>query len=618
MECKGWVVRQYDARSHGGGRRQSRPAPCDGHTREVQLVLQENVFADSAGVVDVSVVFHSRLTLLSARSDFSTYRYAKITWASCARFYDPLFPKACQAKDTSATGSALGIGVTVSAAWDIRDLSTTSMITKDDATNAITSFLENGKLSSTYLPLRRGDSMGKYRKIGYRALDATSVTDVDCSIDECGSDAYHFKIDHLSPDGNVFFCRFSFTASLSSQSTVHLLQFMGCCRLDRYSYQNLALSSAQSSFEISATVVTNGLSPIDTISPQISAPYLVNLTSTANLCTPPSFDLQAFHPLDSFQLDYINYFPSTKLDLNAGKFVFSSCESNTGDYWWVAKVEVQNTLTCGKATGTENMCASAVIDFLIHLKVLPTSTVYSLPIVANPDSFLSPLTSRDQFFSIQCNTETFEFSNAKTNNLRIGFQTPGVSLSNNSLQWIFQNNDFPSITISSVKFASEYGFVELTWRPHCEDPSQLGLFLLCFTARLFDYNSVPGFSSCIYVKSLPPLPNPPPEIVYPIQQTCSSDCVSCCGEFNCTLQNNATCCKRAHAIRGASFQMDVKAITQNYVQRVDVNFSYPEIALPVKADITKKWGCGSTPFDQCTSSPATSNDVEYQWHRFEG
>ncbi|EKX41399.1 hypothetical protein GUITHDRAFT_142087 [Guillardia theta CCMP2712] len=453
-----------------------------------------------------------------AHSDLSTYRYAKITWTSCEQgFYDPLFPDTC--KDSS---SPLDIGVTVSAAWDIRDLSETSMILLSDALQAKQKFLTDP--ASAKLSLTRGDPMGKYRKIGYRTLDATSTTDVDCSRDKnCDATNYYLRIDHLSPDGNVIFCRFSFTASLSPQGTVHLLQFEGCCRLDRYTYENLnlAASTSKSNFEISATVITDGVAPLQTRSPQISSPYLVELTSTTPICTPPSFPIQAFHPLDQYK-------------------------DSLGDLWWVAKIEVMSAASCGATPANKDRCSSAIIDFLIHVQVLPITTMYSLPAVANPDSFLSPRTTRNQYFSIQCNTEDFEFSSVKTRTLRIGFRNPAMPSSNNSLDWIFQNNDFPSIGISPVKWANNYGYVDLTWRPHCEDPSQ---------------------------------------------QTCSADCVSCCGELNCTIPNNATCCRRAHAIRGASFQMDVKAITQDYVQRVDVNFSFPEAVLPVPTTIQKKWGC---------------------------
>ena len=307
---------------------------------------------------------------------------------------------------------------------------------------------------------------------------------------------------------------------------------------------------------------------------------------------------------------YTNFFSTAKFVLDAsGNLQFTSCESNQGDLWWVAKIEVMSAASCGATPANKDRCSSAIIEFLIHVQVLPITTMYSLPAVANPDSFLSPRTNRNQYFSIQCNTEDFEFSSVKTRTLRIGFRNPAMPSSNNSLDWIFQNNDFPGIGISPVKWANNYGYVDLTWRPHCEDPSQVGLFLLCFTARAAGYTSVPSFSSCIYVKSLPPLPNPPPQIVYPLQQTCSADCVSCCGELNCTIPNNATCCRRAHAIRGASFQMDVKAITQDYVQRVDVNFSFPETVLPVPTTIQKKWGCGDLSFDQCTSNPSISNDV---------
>ena len=289
---------------------------------------------------------------------------------------------------------------------------------------------------------------------------------------------------------------------------------------------------------------------------------------------------------------------------NAGQLQFVSRPEETSELWWVASVEVKSSASCGTPSPGISLCSSASIIFLIHWQGSSAKS----PTPATQDSFLTPQTSRNQFISIQCNTQDFEFSGTKSRALRIGFK-PAVPPG--KFEWIFQNDDFPrDLTVSPVKLRSTYGYVELTWRPPCEDPSQVGLFLLCFTARGDGYTSEPSYASCIYVKSSPPLPNPAPEILSPLEHACSSsDCISCCGEPNCTLPESSACCRIEEAIHGVRFHFDVRATTQNYVQRVDVNFSYPELPLPLLPTIQKKWGCGDTSFDQCTSNPLISNNV---------
>ena len=75
------------------------------------------------------------------------------------------------------------------------------------------------------------------------------------------------------------------------------LIFEGCCRLDRYD-----LPSSWN-FSISATVITDGSAPLQTRSPMISAPYIVELSPDPKEAeeAKEAFDIQAFHPLDQYK-----------------------------------------------------------------------------------------------------------------------------------------------------------------------------------------------------------------------------------------------------------------------------------------------------------------------------
>ena len=99
------------------------------------------------------------------------------------------------------------------------------------------------------------------------------------------------------------------------------------------------------------------------------------------------------------------------------------------------------------------------------------------------------------------------------------------------------------------------GYIDVSWRPQCEDPSQVGLKMLCFEAQdkqapyqgsdaqtlhypLFSAASPVRYlssmesenPSCIYVDSLGPLENPPPVISEPtLDRGCSGGCCDCCG-----------------------------------------------------------------------------------------
>ena len=159
--------------------------------------------------------------MTAARSDYSTLRYAKITWRACADgFYDGLFPDACKGYT-----SGLSVGVTVSAAWDLRDLGNSSMIRYDDAMAQVKHFQENGPDPNAFVRLLRNTGELKYRRIGYKTFDSKDLTELACagSVGLCDDSSYYFKINHLSPDRNVFFCRLSFTASLATERTMHVV-----------------------------------------------------------------------------------------------------------------------------------------------------------------------------------------------------------------------------------------------------------------------------------------------------------------------------------------------------------------------------------------------------------
>jgi hypothetical protein len=139
-----------------------------------------------------------------------------------------------------------------------------------------------------------------------------------------------------------------------------------------------------------------------------------------------------------------------------------------------------------------------------------------------------------------------------------------------SIDRIWQMNDLPK----GVKFSkmtkieteqdAAAAYFDLTWRPQCEDFSQVGDFLFCFQAadhlrrepfdafaELISYPGLSNTRSCLAVSSLPLAPNPSPELVPPtILRRCSQECCDCCGRPGCACQSTTTCCAAMYATAG--------------------------------------------------------------------
>lgn len=208
------------------------------------------------------------------------------------------------------------------------------------------------------------------------------------------------------------------------------------------------------------------------------------------------------------------------------------------------------------------------------------------------------------------------------------------------------------------------GYVDLTWRPQCENPSDLGLKQLCFTARdsyligaMEDTSfnplwSPPSFldtsgftdrsnldcpipaglrSSCIYVNSQAPKTNIAPAFVAPTTvkgRECSAGCCDCCGQENCNCEFTSRCCTILYTTIGRVFKHVVRVVDGPidaheadgaagvFPQRDDhdsyavfVNFSFPNNIKPSPAVSPMKYGCGDKPYATCVSDPAKKDDT---------
>jgi len=214
------------------------------------------------------------------------------------------------------------------------------------------------------------------------------------------------------------------------------------------------------------------------------------------------------------------------------------------------------------------------------------------------------------------------------------------------------------------------GYVDLTWRPRCENPSDLGLKQLCFTARdsylveneedaSFNFLWSPpslldtsGFtessnadcpipaglrSSCIYINSQAPKTNIPPAFVAPTTlkgRECSAGCCDCCGQENCYCESTSRCCTILYTTIGRVFTHVVRAVdgpiyaheadggSGIYPERDDhdsyavfVNFSFPSDIKPSPAVSPMKYGCGDKSYATCVSDPTKKDDslTELVW-----
>ena len=211
------------------------------------------------------------------------------------------------------------------------------------------------------------------------------------------------------------------------------------------------------------------------------------------------------------------------------------------------------------------------------------------------------------------------------------------------------------------------GYIDIRWRPACENPSQLGLRQLCFTARdsFFDSSltEVPTFpflysppsmldpsvteaerdvsnpncpkplglkASCIFVNVGAPRANVDPAYVLPTAvkgRECSAGCCECCGQEFCDCPPEQLCCAIMYTTTGKVFKHVVRAIdgpisasaatSDGYFPERDdhdsyavfINFTFPDDVKPAPTVRPMKYGCGSTPYDQCVSNPSRKADA---------
>lgn len=219
--------------------------------------------------------------------------------------------------------------------------------------------------------------------------------------------------------------------------------------------------------------------------------------------------------------------------------------------------------------------------------------------------------------------------------------------------------------VGNVDYLNPAGaaYVDLTWRPSCENPSDLGLKQFCFTSRDTYYDAslqedtnfpylwsppslldTKGFidtsnpmcpmpqglrSSCYFVNSQAPKTNILPEFVEPTTskgRECSAGCCDCCGQENCNCQATLQCCTTLYTTIGRVFTHVVRAVdgpiyaseaSEPYFPlrddhdsyQLEIDFTFPGNIVPAPIVGTMKYGCGATPYAQCTSNPNRKADV---------
>jgi len=195
---------------------------------------------------------------------------------------------------------------------------------------------------------------------------------------------------------------------------------------------------------------------------------------------------------------------------------------------------------------------------------------------------------------------------------------------------------------NTAMFSGGVSKIELSWKPVCEDRSQVGLFHFCFYAK--DKSTTPGFvpsysvpspspstwtipgnnaekqyhPTCLYVKSLPPAANPPPvlatdRLIHKV----------CCGKQKPIPDANGnmlpfTPCPEAgwadsNGIKvgneyvlgggGNKYEVVVGAQAENNFFKTDVEFFYPDATSVRFFSVSApKYGCGASNFDVCSSN----------------
>ena len=210
-----------------------------------------------------------------------------------------------------------------------------------------------------------------------------------------------------------------------------------------------------------------------------------------------------------------------------------------------------------------------------------------------------------------------------------------------SIENIVQQTDLPKgVTISQMmRVETEQdaasAYIDISWRPQCEDHSQVGPFLMCFQATdklrrpPFDsfvtLTSYPGLGtsrSCVAVESLPPAQNPAPRFEFPTMlRTCSADCCDCCGRPNCYCADDGHCCSAIYATAGDVLELVVRVFDEDPFEKVLIYFSglqpdESQVTLPAGVDYPRalplKYGCGDEHYNSCNqvAERKVTNDAQ--------
>mmetsp|Transcript_88781 Transcript_88781/g.236306 ORF Transcript_88781/g.236306 Transcript_88781/m.236306 type:complete len:931 (-) Transcript_88781:51-2843(-) len=515
---------------------------------------------------------------------------------------------------------------------------------------------------------------------------------------------YFFQIDRLSQDRSLVYARFTYELILPqsgaytaffegccrppiSATSTDINNAQGLYVANNYDLpfhlrtdikigitSDYALGSARFSMPDMVVLRKGGLSP-----KACDSSCLVGCTL--------QFQLQTFHPDDRFQnqlqyamgnaqqmglykcLEHLSPSGTVVTDSSAANIALSTYASRcvSGMRTPVAPTDAKVSLggvvtfpvtsagiwqmtimvTCrGCYGGTDG---SSAIDLLI--RVQDSSSDPTPPITlsnASSVSGLTPPTTRAQPVRVTCGRPGFTVgSNTLASSLRVAFADPddGQSIvcvsTPNTVDWIYQSNDFPSgLSVTSTVRKGSLGYVDLTWTPKCEDVSQVGLFMLCFTAK--DTATAAGFqpllsmpspfsgtdssSSCIFIRSLPPPSNPSPTFaIVPepltIPLPCTASCCSCCGQSGCACQALGTrCCDKIYAQAGAVKALDFRAVDVDSLQTISIVFTFPEggpsgglpsgVSMPAAQPF--KYGCSGDLYSTCSAVASVTSDVTTQ------
>lgn len=373
--------------------------------------------------------------------------------------------------------------------------------------------------------------------------------------------------------------------------------------------------------------------------------------------------------------------PQAMLDqINLGQDPFSrpfssaqdmSIDENTGIVTFSVRQPGMWQMTIMAYVTVSGKTLSTPIDLLVRVSETPgNGNPPKLSTTPNSNfNFIDiiPSTTRSTAVTVQCGRSTWMLGGSYTQEkLRVGFKDDDTTCTNSPqfVAWITQSHDLPKGVVFSKDVAPAGNFtrlnsgpptpverglayLDLFWRPQCEDLSQIGMFMWCFSAKdgfagsgfMFLYSapsqvSSQGLvdSSCVFINSQgPPATNPPPVYQTPTRfLTCNAGCCSCCGELGCRCDTGGVCnaCNSAYAEAKSTFSYTIRAVDtdpftkinfrlsfpvggfENYLSLADLTFTLANqgVAMP-RLETTLKYGCNGASYDDCVSDPTKTSDA---------